>query len=352
MDDKLIVTVLGAGASANCGYPLAKNLFPQIGAFGESLGPNCTNLKTVIGLVIKKAEEFDCTTPDDLAFQMHQRRGGGMARYREAWRTLSYARIATDAYFLSLEHKVTGVQLQSYKDYWHQALGSYSDEWSGRFPQTRHRLLSFNYDRMPELALYRYFPRASGEGSGRDIWGPEILNTGLSSTSKFSVIGDRFCYLKAHGSIGVEPIGQGHFEYAFGERIKHYIAIGTGSREVADNLYFTGKSDEDGFPAPGRVPLLAFPADKQRIEAGEEDYNLKEYLSAVRPAAERAFANAEEVRVIGYSFQAPDKDWLLSLIRLAPKDARLILHNPAAPSICKILKVYDRLDFESLPDIW
>ena len=30
MSDQSIVTVLGAGASAGCGYPLARDLFPRL----------------------------------------------------------------------------------------------------------------------------------------------------------------------------------------------------------------------------------------------------------------------------------------------------------------------------------
>jgi len=242
--------------------------------------------------------------------------------------------------------------LQAYKDYWHEALGGYSDDWLGRFPRTRHRLLSFNYDRMPELAIRRHFPRVTGDDNARDLWGPDILNTGLASYSKYAVTDSQFCYLKLHGSVGIETIGKNEVDYGFGCSTKHYFPLGKGVQEITDSLYFKDKADEDGFPASGRVPLLAFPADKQRIEAGGEDYNLKDYVSAVRPAAEKVFANAEEIRVVGYSFQAPDKDWLLNLIRVAPQDARLILHNPAAPSICGRLKIYERLEFEALADTW
>lgn len=352
MSDGLIVTVLGAGASATCGYPLAKNLFPAIGTFGASLGEGCTHLKVAIDHVIKKAEEFGCATPDDLAFQMHQRRGGGVAGHRAAWRTLLYSRIATDAYFLFLEQQVTTAQLQGYKDYWHEALGGYSDDWLGRFPKTRHRLLSFNYDRMPELAIRRHFPGVTGDENARDLWGSDILNTGLASHSKYAVADSQFCFLKLHGSVGIETVGENEIDHAFGRWTKHYFPLGKANQQIADNLYFKEKADEDGFPAPGRVPLLAFPADKQRIEAGGEDYNFKAYISAVRPAAEKVFAKADEIRVVGYSFQAPDKDWLLNLIRLAPQNARLILHNPTAPSICGRLATYERLDFKPLADTW
>lgn len=222
MSEKLIVTVLGAGASFSCGYPLAKNLFQELERFGANLGENCALIKLATAQVIKKASELGCLTPNDLAFQMLQRRVGGMANYRQAFRTISYARVATDAFFLALEREVIPAQLESYRNYWHEALGPFNDNWLGAFPETRHRLLSFNYDRMPELALRRHFPSAVGDDTARDLWGPQTLNTGLAAYSKYEVKASRFCYLKLHGSIGIETIGENDSDHIFGRYTKHY----------------------------------------------------------------------------------------------------------------------------------
>jgi hypothetical protein len=348
MNDRPIVTILGAGASKRCGYPLARDLFPAISAFGSSLDKNCAYLKIAINHVIEKAEEFECATPDDLAFQMHQQLAGEVADLRQALRTILYSRIVTDAYFLFLERGVTNTQLQSYKDYWHEALGSDSGTWFEGFPETRHRLMSFNYDRMPELAFRRYFSAVAGDG---DLY--ESLNTGLAPFSKYLIADSQFCFLKFHGSVGIQGIGQNERHNVFGRSTDHYSPVGGNlNEEISDRFYFREMADGEGFPVPARFPLLAFPSDKHRIEAGGKDINIDEYIRVVKPAAEKVFENVEEIRVIGYSFQAPDKEWLLSLIRSAPKDAKLILQNPEALSICRRLRTYDKLDFEALTDNW
>ena len=76
MKDGCIITVLGAGASVKCGFPLANDFFPSVKAFGESLGENCRQLRKVIAYVVAKAQDLDCLTPDDLALQMYQTRTG------------------------------------------------------------------------------------------------------------------------------------------------------------------------------------------------------------------------------------------------------------------------------------
>lgn len=84
-----------------------------------------------------------------------------------------------------------------------------------------------------------------------------------------------------------------------------------------------------------RIPLIAFPVDKQRIEGGGRDYNFEKYINAVRPQAEQIFRGDSEIRVIGYSFAAPDKQWLLDMMRLAGPEATIIIHNPHAARLCK-----------------
>src|SRR4051812_19574570 len=80
MSDHSIVTVLGAGASASGGYPLARDLFPKLEQFGNTLGDDHKLMRIAIGHVIAQARELDCLTPDDLALQAHQRRAGGRAQ--------------------------------------------------------------------------------------------------------------------------------------------------------------------------------------------------------------------------------------------------------------------------------
>lgn len=340
MSDRTIVTVLGAGATASCGYPCAIDLFPQIEKFGETLGDDCRYLKQAINFVIAKAAELQCHTPDELAFQMHQRRLGGLGDRHAALRALAYSRIATDAFFLKLEHDISPAPMQRIVRLWHEVLGPFSDKWFSAFPPTKHRIVTFNYDRVLELVFSRRFQSVMGS---RQLLGPEVLNAGLGWSSGLTFEADRFCYLKLHGTVGISPVGANEIAAHFGQDFHHYAGIG-GSAPATDALYFEEHADEQtGLPKPKVHPLIAFPVDKQRIEGLGSDYNLEKYIKAIRVQAEQIFSTAEEIRVIGYSFAAPDRGWLVDLMKRSP-DTRIIVHHPQASEICNELRVYDRFE--------
>jgi hypothetical protein len=335
VNDGHIITVLGAGASAQCGFPLADDFFPRVRAFGESLGENCLRLKQVIDYVVTKAGELDCLTPDDLALRMYQTRRG---ENRDVTiNVLYYARIVTDAFFLHIEKQAATSTMRAFKDYWHEVVGNYSQNWGGGFPSTRHRLVTFNYDRIAELSFVRHFPEIAS--NGMDLYGPGMLNTGFSSWRNALQFGDGFCYLKLHGTVGVMPLGRNEVAAAFGDRFVHYASgLGDQSPEITDNLYF--EPGGNGLPKRTLTPLVAFPVDKQHVESGGEEYNFKDYIDAVGGKAREIFPQAARIEIIGYSFRAPDKKWLVSLLLTAPEARKLVI-NPQAKRICEELEHRD-----------
>jgi len=254
MEDGYVITVLGAGASVGCGYPLADDFFGCVKAFGESVSEKCPRLSQVIDYVVAKAEELDCLTPDDLALRMYQTRFG--ENRDEAINVLYYARLVTDAFFLATERQVSASAVRAYKDYWHEVLGNYSQTWRSGFPNTKHRLVTFNYDRLAELAFVRHFPEIAN--NGLDLYGPRMLNTGFSGWRSALKFEDGFCYLKLHGSVGVTPIGRNEVAAAFGDRFMHYAAALPNTKlEITDDLYF--EAGGDGLPKRKLTPLVAFP---------------------------------------------------------------------------------------------
>src|SRR5947199_4267374 len=204
MQNGHIITVLGAGASAGCGYPLADDFFARVKIFGESVAEKCPRLSRVIDYVVAKAKELDCLTPDDLALRMYQTKHGESRD--EAISVLYYARVVTDAFFLQTERQVSPSIIRPFKDYWHEVLGNYSQNWRAGFPKTKHRLVTFNYDRIAELSFVRHFPEIVS--SGLDLYGPRMLNTGFSGWKSALEFSDGFCYLKLHGTVGVMPVGR------------------------------------------------------------------------------------------------------------------------------------------------
>jgi hypothetical protein len=342
MNDGTIITVFGAGTSAQCGFPLARDLFQRVKEFGESLGDRCPKLRLVIDQVIKKTAELGCSTPDDLALQMYQRRYGGIQNYHQTLNTLYNSRVVTDALFLHTERQMSPQTMQPFVDFWHEVLGSYSDKWRAGFPSTKHRLVSFNYDRMPELALSHHFREVAGDAyNPKDLYGPDVLNTGLSYYDGLKFRDASFSYLKLHGSIGITPVGKNEDLAIFGHHFVHYAPLGRTTPEISDDLYFENTFDESGLPKRKLTPLIAFPADKQRIEEGGSEYNLEDYIKAIRAKANEIFSKAESIRIVGYSFRAPDKKWLIELMRTAPKGAKIIVQNPHAKEICRKLMLFD-----------
>jgi hypothetical protein len=85
---------------------------------------------------------------------------------------------------------------------------------------------------------------------------------------------------------------------------------------------------------------VAFPVDKQNIESGYDEYNFKDYIDAVGSKARQIFVEAEKIEIIGYSFRAPDKKWLVSLLQNAPQARKLVI-NPHARRICEDLEHRD-----------
>jgi hypothetical protein len=289
MDDQgTIVTVLGAGATAACGYPLAQQLFPRLSEYGNLLGDNCQRLRSAIDHVVTKAAELGCSTPDDLARRMHHSRHGGTQNYYAALKTLFYSRIATDAFFLHLESQITDQAMESVKNLWHQILDGFSHDWTQGLRRTQHRLTSFDYDRVPELVFARHFS-TGGQWFGGDLYSPAALNSGFALGAS-EISDEGFCYLKLHGTVGVRPFGDNDDEALFDQFYGQYAPFGS-PLEISDELYFDPNRDDNDFKHIRFCPLVVFPADKQRVESGGQEYNLARYVKSIRAKADQIFSH-------------------------------------------------------------
>ena len=319
---------------------MARDFFPRLAGFGESLGPSCPKIKRAIEYVTGEATSAGALTIDDLARIALLRRGGGTEDYRKAWRTVSLARIVTDAFFLHLESDIPRIGLGPMQNLWHEILGNATDDLPYRFPDTRYRLVTFNYDRVVEITFERFFTHSLTKQY--DIYSSEVLNAGLNSREGPIFKADRFCFLKLHGTVGVYPFGPNEIDRGFGHFFAHYAPFSQSASSINDGTYFKDQDDGEGLPLWKFLPLIVFPADRQRVEGGGEDYNLKEYIQAIRDKAAGVFAAANQIRVIGYSFHPADKLWLVSLLRSAPETKKIII-NPHAGEICEELRVQDDL---------
>jgi hypothetical protein len=130
-----------------------------------------------------------------------------MGQRTEAERLVHEAKIAVAALFLSKEVSAVQQGLAGYRTLMKQlsSPSPYGTQCQRVLQGTPYRDLTFNYDRLFELAFRQYFP----EDSSLDLYGKGVLNTGLSwlPGSPLDVDLSRFSFLKLHGSVNLY-----HFE--------------------------------------------------------------------------------------------------------------------------------------------
>src|SRR5207244_4104933 len=93
------------------------------------------------------------------------------------------------------------------------------------------------------------------------------------------------------------------------------------------------------FPAPSVYPwepLLAFPNEKERaLSADPGDFYDVPFTRRVWEHAATVLSHAEELVVIGYSFNSIDRKYVVeNLLLKAPPCKQIIVSNPQANSIC------------------
>ena len=189
---------------------------------------------------------------------------------------------------------------------------------ASKFQNSNARVLTFNYDRLFELAFF--FIDFSQNHLKRFGHPPEFLNSGLyfQNSKSLRIEKERFCLLKMHGSVGVrceedkfdDQLTQGGEYLVNGKKLK-----------VNDDMFF--KTDPP-FHTP-HEPLIVFPWEKHFILDGKNNKApFRDYISAVWKYAKSIFQEASEIYIIGYSFRDEvDSKYLIDLMREA-KDCRQI----------------------------
>ena len=155
------VYILGAGCSVKYGYPLAANFVPAFESFSRSLGGDAQKLKQAVDETVMLMREANVQTVDELVFRIHNRaldapEHQSTQAYGVRIRRILRAKIATAALFLALEQRAKAETLDSYQHLIRKIFPG-SGDWQQRFRETRCHLLTFNYDRLFEMALLRIF---------------------------------------------------------------------------------------------------------------------------------------------------------------------------------------------------
>ncbi|MFN0067050.1 MAG: hypothetical protein ACKVYV_05375, partial [Limisphaerales bacterium] len=197
--------ILGAGCSADCGYPLAKGFVSELEKFAQGLAdkPECQGIRRKCQTTISRLRERGLETLDELAANLDVEASKPYltpGQHFSPLRQIDDERSITEVLFRSLEAQAKN-KLGSYRRFLTEMLGP-QRQWSCGLESSNYRVLTFNYDRMFELA----FLCESGWNTGL---GPLYLQDGLnagidySGQSSPSFAQDRFAFLKLHGSVGV-----------------------------------------------------------------------------------------------------------------------------------------------------
>ena len=271
-DKESRVYILGAGCSYHeqHGYPLAKQFVPELTSYAARIAEvaECQRIRkavedTVTLLMQCQSGPSHASTIDQLinlilrgrcddqlmALEPHSSAHIVSLRYEAARK----AKIATAACFLAREKAARQQQIDKYKEFILRKVldqTGVSTPCRVRLQKTSARVLSFNYDRLFELAFFASF--ADNSISQFYPYSDAVLNSGLTVLGTgMEVHKDRFCFLKLHGSIGMccrkDP---------FGQRV-HPIGDVTDWKEqnVTDGFYF---SKEQSLYS-SIEPLIVFP---------------------------------------------------------------------------------------------
>ena len=344
-----VVYILGAGCSANYGYPLAKDFREALREYGGALEqrPNCERLTQCVTKTIRLMEKYQSPTIDRLVRQIdddleRERRtlGGTVTQARIQSEKMEDEQIldakrATTAFLLEREVNARKTGLQGYRDFLDIIFGGSRDP--SVLASTTSRVLSFNYDRLFEIAFAGYFRLDHTAECYRQFW----LNSSLDLLCRQAVDLDRnrFSFLKLHGTAGIFVAREiGSSRYAG-------LALHDSSRTIADNLFWPPNPTASSRQGESAEPLIAFPFEKDRARSGGTSFLFDDYIRAIwgQPGqqgyAETFVQEANQIRVIGYSFDPNDRKAMIDLLRKSA-DSPIIIRNRTkeqAQDICQEL---------------
>lgn len=351
MKDK-IVYILGAGCSVNYGYPLAKDFRVVLKEYGEVLSQkhNCERLKQCVTDTVNLMEQFQSPTIDRLVLQIveekeRQKRPLRFIATQKHFdldaleqRQILAAKTATVALFLEREGKARKTGLQGYRDFLNIIFEGNRNP--GVLESTTCRLLSFNYDRLFEIAFAEYFRL----DSNMDCYGQAWLNSSLNflHNQAAAIDHDRFCFLKLHGTAGIWVAEQ------YGQSIYGLNAtLHNANLLVDDALFWSANFKPSSFRRENPEPLIVFPFEKDRGRSGGTSFLFDNYIRTIWGQrgqlgnAETLVQEAEQIWVIGYSFDPNDRKAMIEL--LLKSDCEIIIRNKDfADIICEELKLQYR----------
>lgn len=332
------VFILGAGCSADCGYPLGAGFKNALGQFRSQISDNCPTIKQTVGDTITLMENLpDIQTLDQLARHIDEE--------LESWRRkrnhfvdsedcekekitkkkILDAKIATSALFSALEEKIPKSGIAKYEDFIVSILGGRAQTLEDVFGEADCHVLSFNYDRLFEIAFLNRFKQHDPCQSG--LYSGKVLNSGFDAKrNAVKPVSGRFSFLKLHGSSGWWVKKE---QYSGPERL--YWPSAPKVQVALKDIEALAAKAHDYLEWK---PLIAFPHERQfsrefyQANKSSAGYHWAPYIDAVWNHAGDLLAEASEVKIIGYSFDPNDSRYMVEeLMSKVPATAKIIIRN-------------------------
>jgi hypothetical protein len=333
---KTKVAILGAGCSQPYGYPLAHRMTEHLTNFSEDVETSAPKLhkltRQTLDLFDKlKQQGCHAQTLDDLAWLIDQGKFRELYYGREE-NLISQAKTVVSAMFLAKESEQVAKNLSGYRNFLRRIFPE-AIQCGSALLASPWRILTFNYDRLFELAFRQHFD----VDMSQTFYGPTVLNSGLFLVvpEQVQIDTNRFSLIKLHGSVGF---------YGMNEhgRCSHYHMIPDPAKRVSitDETFFFG-GDHGVFSNSVKPSLIVFPHEKNHLKRYPNNtLPYRFYLPEIWRAARAVISNADEIWIIGYS--VPEADWfpLESLLSSAPDSCQIIVQNPNADSIAARLRVW------------
>lgn len=346
-----IVYILGAGCSAGQppdgpGYPLAREFVSALEQFGLRLDgkEDCRHLKSCVDGSVALLRQEAAQTLDTLAARLGAEAhdfGNGLTKQQRQRRhqLIHEAKIATAALFLDLEKKAKETGLPRYHNFLDELFGNVT-YWSQASQKSSCRVLTFNYDRLFEMAFISRFKPDTGTFC---LYGKYLLNSGMdfvSAQCNIEFDPNRFALLKLHGSVGIRARNEeGHNNPRL---YTDYDDLpGDNGKAINDELFFAHASDPNPYNRDPE-PLIVFPHEKPFVAKGTNTLlSFRDYIQPIWEEARRLVAEATEIRAIGYRFAPMDREDVLGLLLSAHNCKKLVVQNrkESVEEICQTLRM-------------
>jgi hypothetical protein len=273
-------------------------------------------------------------TIDDVAWLVHQGKipaKQGTFQDEHGYRLVEEAKAVVSALFLAKECEPVAKTLTGYRNFLRRIFPKTTRS-NRALAESPWRVLTFNYDRLFELAFRQHFD----VDMSQTFYGSTVLNSGLFLVvpEQVEVDTSRFSLLKLHGSVGFYGMDRhGRCQH------HHLIPDPVKAIPITDEEFIFG--DGHGIYSNRPKPsLIVFPHEKDHLkEYPSNTLPFRFYIPEIWRAAREFVATADEVWIIGYS--VPEADWspLESLLQSAHGTCQIIVQNPAAETIAARLRV-------------